>query len=322
MKYKLPKVVILNSCFTSIEDTFSMLLTEKNLTAFTTFLKIYSKQKETNKKYGLKYPNNMIQFTRAIEKENRLVLCSSFKELHPRGEKLNSISHFIGCCVSDQVESSENENLLEILIKFQPKNPVYLTSISNSHTQKLIYVSLENILQNNFDVFEKIIEAFFTFDNQSNIEALISNDLKVVFSIGKYCFGRFKIKIDEYLSRLPFNILILPFVPHLELLKRASLFIFDAETKSICETIHFGVPFICLPTTFDQQLVSSRICNKLKLGKSLNVEKLSPNEMRNAIHRILENPKYLRNILKFSEISQQCNGVKNGSTIISDYLKD
>jgi zeaxanthin glucosyltransferase len=90
--------------------------------------------------------------------------------------------------------------------------------------------------------------------------------------------------------------------------------------NSASEAIHYGVPVICLPVQFDQPLVAARLCDELNFGKKLDLLKFTPNQMRNFVNEILNNDKYLENILEFTQISRNKNGSLTGARLISNYL--
>ena len=141
-----------------------------------------------------------------------------------------------------------------------------------------------------------------------------------MISVGNVVYEQFQDKINNENYKIPDNVLILSSVPQIEILKRASLFITHAGMNSTSETIHYGVPVICLPIIGDQPLVALRICDELGFGKRFDYSKFTSDEMRTSIHEVLGNKKYLENILEFTELSRKRNGCEIGANLIENYL--
>ena len=274
------------------------------------------KQFKTNKKLGLDLPLNPIESMGPIDEMN---ICCVFHELQPKADNMIDKIKFVGPFLAEEVRNDNitNEKLKEIMRKYEPRNSNE-PSIANTKS-KLVYASLGTIFNNKINVFERIIDAIKTFDQEPNKE-IKSSDLDVVISVGKDVYETFQHKIKNENYKIPENILILPSVPQIEILKRASLFITHAGMNSTSETIHYGVPVICIPIMADQPLNSYRICDELEMGKKLNYENFTSNQLRKDLHEVLQNEKYLKNVLEFTELSRKTNGCALAGNIIKNYI--
>jgi UDP:flavonoid glycosyltransferase YjiC (YdhE family) len=114
----------------------------------------------------------------------------------------------------------------------------------------------------------------------------------------------------------------LPKSPQIEILKRASLFLTHNGMNSTSESIHYGVPMICLPQgkMSDQPLVAERIADELGCGIRLDSENLKPNELVSAIRKVLDDKSYLERTLRLAHISQKTNGALNGANYIIELI--
>ena len=330
LPFKMPKVVMLHSTFAMIENIYpnsneiNLMIGKKNFGMIIGYFKLYFIQKKINDRFKLSLPNEMRKVARALANENQLNLCAVLKELQPRAAKLMDRFKFIGCCVSEDVRNFKinNEKLKLIFNNFKPINPM-LNGERKINEKKLIYISFGTIVNNKTDAFEKIITALDEFElepDESNSK-IKSENLEIIISVGSYVYEKFQDKINNHDYKLPDNILLLPNVPQIEILKRASLFITHAGMNSASETIHYGVPVICIPIMGDQSLVALRLCDELNFGKKLDYNKFTSNQIRTYIHELLENKKYFENILELTKLSRKQNGVETGVNLIEEYFK-
>jgi UDP:flavonoid glycosyltransferase YjiC (YdhE family) len=322
LDYQLPKFMVLYSSFAQKQkiypnsDEIKMIFENFGAGVLVSMITACIKQFKTNMKLGLDLPLNPIESMGPIDEMN---ICCVFHELQPRADNMIDKIKFVGPFLDDQVrnDSITNEKLKEILSKFEPKNPIDVANFETKY--KLVYVSLGTLFNNKINVFEKIIDAFRIFDQEPNAQ-IKSNDLEVVISVGKDVYELFENKIKNENYKIPENVLILPSVPQIEILKRASLFITHAGMNSTSETIHYGVPVISIPILAEQPLNAYRICDELQMGIKLKHAEFTPNQLRKNLHEVLSNKKYLENVLEFTNLSRKTNGCRVAGTIIKNYL--
>jgi UDP:flavonoid glycosyltransferase YjiC (YdhE family) len=91
----------------------------------------------------------------------------------------------------------------------------------------------------------------------------------------------------------PANAIVMPYVPHAEVMDKMSLIISHAGHGTVMAALSRGVPQLCLPMVNDEPLVAERLA---ALGVSLTVSPLAKvEEIRNAVLKLLGEPSY-RNI--------------------------
>lgn len=112
------------------------------------------------------------------------------------------------------------------------------------------------------------------------VEALRGTEFRGILSIGKIPL--------ESLGILPENITAAPYVPQLEILPKASVFVTHAGFNSAHEAILFGVPMLAVPFANDQFLVAKRIVEN-GLGETCDLKSITPEKLRDAITRLAGN---------------------------------
>ncbi len=146
--------------------------------------------------------------------------------------------------------------------------------------RKLIYISLGSV---NTDFL-----AFY----QMCISAFRDTDYYVCMSIGNKL-------TTEQLGDLPSNFTIKNFLPQLEVLEQADIFITHAGFNSVSEAIYFGVPMLALPQVNDQFMVAKKI-SSLQLGITENIKELSYHLLRDKVESLMADTEIKENCLKMS----------------------
>lgn len=154
----------------------------------------------------------------------------------------------------------------------------------------IIYVSLGTLFNTSIDFYRKCIEAFK------------EEPVSVIMSIGNI------VKEDE-LGEIPENFYIYPFVPQLEVLKQASLFITHGGMNSVNESIYYGVPMLVIPVGNDQPTVAKQVEN-LQLGRYLKKNNRDSISLRTTAMDILQEPSYKDRLNEFQQKSQAAGGNK------------
>ena len=232
LDYQLPKTVILCPSFAIVDGVYPatkeekkiIFQGEKNFQILKKYVRLCLKQREINKTFGLSYSSNLKKLFKSFSSEDHLYLCGVLHELQPRADNMIHKFKFIGSCISDEIRNFEvnDEKLKWILNEFEPKNPIRLSDINNQNNlpnKKLIYASLGSIANDRIEIYEKIIEAFNSLGKDEK------TDNELVVSVGNSAYEKFKLKIERENYKIPNNVLLLPYVPQIEILKRASLYI-------------------------------------------------------------------------------------------------
>lgn len=247
-----------------------------------------------------------------FEKNTRLV--AVFPELHPRLNDYDpKTNKFIGECISEEARNNETaykDMELKSLLDQFPLNK-NKASLVNSSSPKLIYVSLGTLFCVNTFIFELIIEAIRKID---------PSRFRVVFSVGEKSLKSLMKKIEDGELIVPETIMLRTFVPQLEVLERADLFVTHSGMNSTSEAIRYGVPVISIPIEGDQPYNARRVCDELELGIRLDPRKLTADLIADTIEKVLGDEKYARNAKELSDVSARYNGPRDGAKFIVDFL--
>jgi UDP:flavonoid glycosyltransferase YjiC (YdhE family) len=254
-----------------------------------------------------------------LERNTKII--AVFPELHPRVNEYDNKHNFVGQCISEEVRKydlNEDPGLKSVLDLFPIKGR-NIQPMQQHEELKLIYVSLGTLFHGNIFIFEKIIEAFRTYNDKPN-RKMKSTQFRVVISTGEKSLKTLNKKISEGKQIIPDYILLRAQVPQLEILKRAHLFVTHSGMNSTSETITYAVPIVSIPLEGDQHMNGKRICDELKLGVRLDARKLNEDSIIEAIDEVLSDDKYAKNIQEMSVISSKYNGAVEGAKIIADFL--
>ena len=242
---------------------------------------------------------------------DELNIVFTFPELQTRSHLLAPDVRFVGSCFDTVMHfqgeaSGENKLIDSILEEFQENDQDNL--IKQKH---LIYASLGTVFNKDKNVYLKLIEAFKRIINQNE-------DLKfsIILSAGQFGFELLK---DIQLSK---EILIVKSAPQIEILKRASLFITHSGMNGTSEAVHYGVPMVCLPNSADQPWVAYRISDELGLGVRLFTPSFSPNQLKDAVVKVIKDSSFKTRALFFQNLSKNSNGSKNFAEIVIQVLKN
>ena len=146
--------------------------------------------------------------------------------------------------------------------------------------KKLIYISLGSLNTDFLDFYKTCILAF------------CNTNYYVCMSIGKKCE-------DTQLGEIPQNFMVKSFLPQLEILNRADVFITHAGFNSVNEALYFGVPMLALPQVNDQHMVAKRLVT-MQLGMAESMKELSPEILRTKIETLITNREIKENCMQIS----------------------
>jgi MGT family glycosyltransferase len=152
----------------------------------------------------------------------------------------------------------------------------------------LVYISLGTILNINVTFYQYCFEAFGGTEKQIVLSAGADTDLD---SIGV----------------VPKNFVVRNYVPQLEILKRADVFVTHGGMNSVSEGLWYGVPLVVIPQGSDQYLVASRV-ETLKAGVALDKRRITPEALRQAVDSIALDEGILANIETIQDSFREAGG--------------
>ncbi len=239
---------------------------------------------------------------------NETSLIFIFPQLQPRSEtRCKKTYKFVGCSLNDKFHSTGiNKNeITNDLSLFLNNFPIKSNIIQTEYD--LIYVSFGSVLQNQIECYLKIINGLVLLNEEKKI--------KVIVSTGRKCFASLTQNYD-----IPEFVTLVESAPQIEILKRASLFITHCGMNSVSESIHYGVPMLCLPMTTDQPLLAFRIADQLGLGLRLSPKCLDVLQIKEACFKLMTDASFRNNCFIYKQYSQNSNGVLNSVKIIKQVL--
>jgi len=204
------------------------------------------------------------------------------RRFHPLGESYNSSFLFVGPSIMDREEKLD-------------------FPINTSEGMKLIYISLGTISNNCIDFYNKCLETF------------AGRNYQVVISLGN------KTNVAA-LNSIPENFVIKNYIPQLELLKLADVFISHGGLNSVSEALYYGVPTLAIPQANDQPAVARRL-TELGAGLELNMTELTSGLLLQTVEELLFNPDYKKQCIALGETFRQAGGYERATIEIIQYLK-
>lgn len=162
--------------------------------------------------------------------------------------------------------------------RLQEHNNLDLSMIED---RKLIYISLGSINTDFVEFYKTCMNAFR------------DTVYYVCMSIGNKC------DISQ-VGEIPSNFLVKSFLPQLEILKKADVFITHAGFNSVNEALYFGVPMLALPQVNDQHMVAKRITT-MKLGITEDIKEITEEVLKSRIESLLVDKSYKENCMQLSD---------------------
>lgn len=153
----------------------------------------------------------------------------------------------------------------------------------------LVYIAFGTILNNLMSLYRNCMEAFGDIDRQ------------VVLAVGN------KVDVKE-LGTIPQNFIVRNYVPQLEILKRADVFITHGGANSIYEGLCFNVPLVVVPQVFDEFMGAIMV---EKSGTGIYVRNREPmaSELKEAAIKVWTEKSYRDNCKRVSQSFKKAGGM-------------
>jgi len=166
----------------------------------------------------------------------------------------------------------------------------------------LVYISLgSTIFTANVDFYRMCFRAFG------------GTDKRVILSAGRWTDS-------ELLGDVPDNFIVRPYVPQLEILKLADVFITHGGMGSVSEGLLVGVPLIVIPQTSDQPFVAQRL-RRLGAGYVLFKLPSKPAELDQLVDRIITDESVKEAAQRIAESFVEAGGYLKAADVIQAYVK-
>lgn len=197
-----------------------------------------------------------------------LTIVYTSKQFQPDGESFDKSYQFVGPSIAPRTNGSFD--------------------FSRVDTDQLIYISLGTVFNRAVDFYKLCFAAF------------ADTPYTVILSIGN------RTQIQE-LGEIPANFIVRNYVPQLEVLQHAKLFITHGGMNSASEGLYYGVPLIVLPQGSDQPIVARRVA-ELGAGIHLNQEGLAADHLREAAELVLKDSSIQKASLEIGESFRAAGG--------------
>ena len=146
---------------------------------------------------------------------------------------------------------------------------------------------------------------------QACFQAFGDTDKRVILSAGRWTD-------PQSLADVPPNFIIRPYVPQLEILKLANVFITHGGMGSVSEGLLHSVPLIVIPQTADQPFVAQRV-KRLGAGYVLYRQPASPAELNRLVDAIIADDGLRAECDRIAESFKEAGGYVRAADVILDY---
>ena len=168
----------------------------------------------------------------------------------------------------------------------------------------VIYISLGSIDSYNtkLSFYEKCLRAFQ--DSNFTIIMAIGNLLDM-----------------QSLGQIPPNFIVRSYVPQLNVLQYARVFITHGGTNSTWEAILNQVPMVVFPQGGDQYLVANRV-EELGIGRWMKRKNIRPIELRKTVEQVIEDDGIRANLKRLSQSFHEAGGTQKAVNLILEYKNE
>lgn len=166
--------------------------------------------------------------------------------------------------------------------------------------RRIVYISLGSLINENVDFFKACIEAFTGADEY------------VIMSTGRGIS-------PQAFGTPPENIAIYEWVPQIDILKRAALFITHGGLGSVSDGLYFGLPLLLVPQQDEQTFTAMRVV-ELGAGLMLRKTQVTAQTIRDLSKRLLSDPKYKQESARIGETMRGAGGVARAADEIETLL--
>lgn len=165
----------------------------------------------------------------------------------------------------------------------------------------LLYISLGTVFNDRLAFYRQCFEAFG------------DQPWQVVLSLGE--------KVEqESLGPIPANFLVRSYVPQLEILRRAKIFLTHGGTNSVMEALYYGVPLVVLPQPFEHKITGLRVV-ELGLGHTIDEKVLTARMLRDAVATVASDTTIRHNVERMAHILHHVGGSKQAADAIFQFVK-
>jgi MGT family glycosyltransferase len=230
-----------------------------------------------SKQIGRQYGIKALGFNECFNAPADLTISYTSAQIQPGGERMDSRFQFVGTTIFDRKDA--------------PAFP-----LDQLEGKPVIYVSLGTLINSNVAFFKNCMTAFANMP------------YTVVMAIGS------RLSIDQ-LGTIPPNFIIRPYVPQVEILKRAVLFISHAGMNSVHDALYLGVPLLLVPQQSEQMFTAARITG-FGAGLRLDSAQTTPDALRQSAERILGDASFKRQAEALGKTLREAGGAGRAADLV------
>ncbi|MED1918526.1 glycosyltransferase [Bacillus thuringiensis] len=199
------------------------------------------------------------------------------REFQPDADKLDDSYIFTGPSITSRPDSPS--------FPFQKLRTLY---------DKVVYISMGSILTKDVELYKLCFAAFQDIPAQ------------FVLSCGK------DTELESLGDHIPPNFIVEPYVPQLEVLQQANVFITHAGMNSTSEALYFHVPLVMIPLSSDQPIVAKRV-EELGAGIMLDRGLLTPTALKDALLQVLNESTYKECAIQVGDSLRNAGGYQEAA---------
>ena len=217
---------------------------------------------------------------------DKLNIVFTARELQPKASIIDDSFHFVGPAISPQIRSED------FPFDALKQKPVIYLSLGTVHTNPEFY--------------------------RTCFRAFANSPAQFVLAVGKHT------NIAE-LGAIPPNFIVRTFVPQLEILQRADVFITHGGINSVHEGLYYGIPLILIPHQFEQLLNARCVTARdagLIIDEQIQHKPVTAEKLRQSLQKVLANPHFAENAKRVQKILRETGGFQQAADAIQSYLAE
>ncbi len=205
------------------------------------------------------------------------------KELMPTSDQLDERTQFIGSSFSNTGAPTD-------------------FNVPDPGDRPLIYISIGTTFTNEPGFFESCKRAFG------------STDALVVMSLGRH--------VDpKSLEPWPENFTVGPYLPQLDVLRKASVFVMQAGGCSVMEGLWHGVPLVMVPL-INEHWYNVKLVEPTGAGVLLKKEDVTAERLRDTALAVHADPRYREAAVRMGDTFRAAGGPPRGADVILDFCPE
>jgi zeaxanthin glucosyltransferase len=171
----------------------------------------------------------------------------------------------------------------------------------SSNGRPLVYATMGTLHNGLAEIFQAMIDAC----SGLNVQAIVS-------------LGNGSVDASRF-GKIPDNVLVVPFCPQAELMKRATLCVAHAGLNTALDCLSNGLPMVAIPIAADQPGVAMRLAYT-GTGEVIPFSQLTAPSLRTTIEKVLGDPTYRINAQHISQEMRKLDSLIEACELIENAL--